>query len=115
MSEERGSLEARIKRVLDQEIEQLDAITRSRLARARARALAPVTAPAPLRQWAPIGGVVLASALAIVLWWGEGGETPQRPALAPGDFELLTATDSLQLFEELDFFLWLEEEADRAG
>ncbi|GAB4300374.1 MAG: DUF3619 family protein [Thiohalomonadaceae bacterium] len=113
MQDDERRLIAQVRAALDDSVTNLDAVTRSRLAQARARA------QRPQRQrwywWLPLGGAVLASLFAAMLWL-------ERPALLPGtavdsatDFELLMANEDLELYQELDFYHWLAEEERYAG
>jgi hypothetical protein len=114
MSDEKPGFEQRIVHALDDEVARLDEATRLRLRRARAQALH--GRPRPARHarlwWA--SGIALASLMAVVVWWGGPGQS-HAPSPGPADFELLTTKDSLELYRDLDFYLWLEREAGRAG
>lgn len=87
--------------------EQLDGATRSRLTQARHRALA--ARHRPVWIWPAAGGAVLASVVAVTVWMG--GQAPERVDLnAANDFEMLTQGDSLELYQDVEFLQWLEEE-----
>lgn len=88
---------------LDESVADLDPRIGARLAAARANALA---APRrrPQRLYA---GLALAASVALALVVvGRGDPTPAE--LEP--IEILAANEPLELYQELDFYLWLEDE-----
>lgn len=105
-------IETRLRQALDERAESLDAATRSRLRRAREEALAsarpgrPFPAPAPLLA----GGLALALLLVGVLAWRAWQAPPAPPAME--DLELLASGEELELYRDLDFYLWLEQEME---
>jgi hypothetical protein len=113
MHEDDARLIAEVRAALDEGGANVDAATRARLAQARARALEPRRRH--WRWWLPAGGAVFASLLAAVLWLGQPAPVPGNGLDSVTDFELLTANDDLELFEQMDFYRWLEEEGMHAG
>ncbi|WP_127477780.1 hypothetical protein [Sulfurivermis fontis] len=113
MQDDERRLIAQVRAALDESVANLDAVTRSRLAQARARA------QRPQRQrrywWLPLGGAVLASLFAAMLWLGQPALLPGTAVDSATDFELLTASEDLELYQELDFYHWLAEEEPHAG
>jgi len=117
MSEtEHDSLQNGARRLLDASVAGLDAATRSRLNQARQRALAGHTRRRPILGsgwgggWA-LGGVaasVCVMVIAYALWQGQPAGQPYD-ALA--DLEVLTADDQIDLYEDLDFYEWLDSDA----
>lgn len=106
--------ESRIKAQLDEDLDALDPAISQRLQRARKDALDTLK-PARYPIWQPAVGFALAILLvmAVVIWpWRQPG-SPSATALA--DFDLIAADDSLQLFEELDFYEWLAESEINEG
>lgn len=107
-----GAHEAWVERavaLLDESARHLDAATLSRLNRARQAALAPRRRS---RQRWLIGGSFAAAALALVVAVGIGDRTLTAPALpadvaAQEDLDALTGEDSPDLYENLDFYAWL--------
>jgi len=111
---------------LRQRADVLDAPTHSRLNRARQAALEelerrPGTRVRPGFTWLPAGAVagLLAAALVANVWREPAPATiPALPTAAepvvqePGDLEVLLTGESLELFEELDFYSWLESGLD---
>ncbi len=106
--------EQRIREELDANLEALDPAIARRLQQARREALDAVK-PAHHPFWQPAIGFAVAAllVLAVVIWPGMRQDTP--PSVALTDFELIAADDSLQLFEELDFYEWLAESDLDAG
>lgn len=111
MTEDRDQLSRAVREALDADLGNIDAETERRLARMR---YAAVEAAAPRRRatgWLPAGA--LASTLAVTLvttlvlsrWPGPGSDPFEAQLL---DVELLSASESLELIEDLDFLLWLE-------
>lgn len=113
MNDEERRLIEQVRTALDDGEARLDGATRSRLAQARARALEPRRAA--WRWWLPAGGAVFASLLAAVIWLGQPAQVPGNGFGAVADLDLLTAGDNLELYQELDFYRWLEEEGAHAG
>jgi hypothetical protein len=113
MHEDDARLIAEVRRALDEGATHLDAATRARLAQARGRAQA--RRPARWHWWLPAGGAVLASLLVAAVWLGQPAPVPGNGLDSVTDFELLTANDDLELFEQMDFYQWLEEEGMHAG
>ena len=98
--------------LLDRSADALDAATLSRLNRARQAALAQrVVAP---RRWILTAGIGAAAAAVFGLAIGlrHRVETPAHratPTLQAADIDVLTSDDdALDLYENLDFYAWLE-------
>ena len=97
--------------LLDESTDALDAATLSRLNRARQAALA--QRRPRLSVWM-MGSGLVGAALALVLAFGLG----QHPALSPMsapvaieqvvDADALASDDNLDLYENLDFYAWLD-------
>jgi hypothetical protein len=114
-------LEARARAAYQRESEALQPAVRKRLALARREAL---IAAAPrgsrlawgLPVWLPVGATaVLVAALAVVLTQrnqeGNYAELAQTAATVE-DMEILLGDEDFELLDNLDFYLWLEEQAD---
>lgn len=92
---------------LDRQAEALDGQTLSRLRQARASALAAGSG----RQWhwQPVAAFASAAVLAVAVWLAlpinNGGE---HNMAALDDMELLASRDDLEMYEELEFYAWLE-------
>ena len=110
---------------LDQDSRSLDAATASRLNQARQRALQEVrSGRAAWQGWrlpAALAGGLASVTLAVLLWqaWPGAGQSPTLPsamdtnhALAQLDLALLSEQDSLEFYQDLEFYQWLDTELD---
>jgi hypothetical protein len=122
-TERERQLARRTKRLFDDSVAGLDAATRSRLNRARQRALAEL-APAKTSGWrwslVPAGGVAVAAVMALLLVWQPQQEPPTEAGLqqvaALGDLEILLGEEDLEMLnQEIEFYGWLEEQPEFAG
>ncbi len=109
--------EERTKLLFEQSVAALDGQTRSKLTQARYRALEKLAAkPQGIwsRSWLPAGAVAAVALMSLMLWQG------QMAPVADGGFDVAAATDleillgeeELELIEELEFYAWLEEQAE---
>jgi hypothetical protein len=117
--ENESRLTQRAKELFDASVANLDVATRSRLARARARALergaesGRVANLLGARPWRAAGGMLAAAALVAVLVWQAPGWREARVEVAAlDDLELLLAEDEFEMLEELEFYAWLEEQPE---
>ena len=99
------------RQILDSSAEQLDADISRRLRLARAKALESYTQKHSF--WKPAGGLALATMMliAIGVWQFGSNErvnTLNGEAQAIEDLELIASSDSMQLYENLEFYQWLE-------
>ena len=104
---------ARAKTRFDESVDGLDGETRSRLNRSRQRALAEATTGGVRwMQWAPAGGLAAAAVVAVVVFTGN----PQFEELATPDvatdMEILLTEDSLEMIEDLEFYSWIDFDAE---
>ena len=109
---------AQIKRTLDDSADNLEAGVRSRLTRARHRALESRRARLPARLLT-LRRVMVAAAAVLVLAVGvmvnlNEPAGPQHYSEIE-DIELLATGDNPDFFVELDFYTWLAEEVEDAG
>ncbi|VAX11363.1 hypothetical protein MNBD_GAMMA25-1588 [hydrothermal vent metagenome] len=108
-----NKLNKQIRATLDVSVDNLDPDISRRLQQAR-HAVLETTAKPRMPFWQPAGAFALASILLLsVLVWPDRQNMPEPAALA--DLELITADDSLQLYEDLDFYQWLLESDTHAG
>ena len=106
--------------LLDESADALDAATLSRLNRARQAALAQRR---PARQWALPAGLASACVLLLaVLTWhsylptaGTSLEDPLARTAVPGDLDLVSSEDSLEFYQDLEFYAWLEAQDQDLG
>jgi hypothetical protein len=108
-------MERRSRSAFDASVEALDAATRSRLARARARALEEFRrrrVPGPAF-WLPAGAAAAAIAAAL-LWQREEAAAPRLAEAAPFEFEdleLVAGGEEFEMLSEDDgFYAWAEEQ-----
>lgn len=95
----------KIKKGLEQHADAVDELTASRLRAIRKAALSRSTRPG--FNWLPATGLAMAAAaLVAVLVWNHA---PDGINGLPGDAELLSQIEDLELLEELEFYAWLEE------
>ena len=107
-----------IRQALDSSTEQLDAGITRRLRLARAKALE--SYPEKYSFWKPAGSFALASMLLVVIGvWQFGGNervnTVDGMAQVMEDLEMIASSDSLHLYENLEFYQWLEVIEGNAG
>ena len=112
------------KQVLDESAQNLDAATLSRLNRARQSALESAR-PRRLRSWFVPAGLASACAvlLAVAVVWHRPATAPQNSpdpflpsatanfsgnAVAGNDLDLVSSEDSIEFYQDLDFYAWLE-------
>ena len=99
------------KQLFDGSVEQLDAATLSRLNQGRHAALDELQRSRPAAawvRWLPATGVAAAAIVTVMVMRGPNGvDIPVEPDVA-ADFEILLEGESLDMFEELEFYSWLE-------
>jgi len=96
--------------LFDDSVERLDAATLSRLNQGRHRALAELETAKPLSQWlrwVPAAGIAAAAVVAVMVMNAPAPTVTDEPITA-SDFEMLLEDDSLELFEDLEFYTWLQ-------
>ena len=97
-----------LKKTLDRQT--VDSETRETLRAARARVLGESTTTRGSR-WIPatVGACLALAIVALVLY--RGVDDNQLPQMAADDLTVIAGEDELELFEELEFYLWFDEEA----
>lgn len=119
---ERAIIE-RSKQLFDESVRRLDGETRSKLAQARAKAVDAAESTSdpvwPIRAWLVPAGAVVAGVLAFLIWQPprfavEFGpvEIDRTPMIS--DLDILLEEESLELFEQLEFYAWLLEQPELA-
>jgi len=112
------NVEEQAKERFDDSVERLDAATLSRLNQGRHRALAELqqsSGIARLRRWAPASGIAAAALVAVLLLRGPAGVDMADGAITASDFEMLLQEDSIEMFEDLEFYALLDEVDTVAG
>jgi len=95
-----------LRTTLDRQTETLAPEVRSRLARARRAAIGRLQRPR-FGDTALVPAAVFGCALALLPVFNVGREHPElAPALE--DLDLLSGTEALEMYDDLDFYLWLE-------
>lgn len=105
----------RAKRLFDESVQSIDGTTQSKLNRGRQKALAelgPKPALSILTGWVPATGVAAAAVVAVVMWSGNRPPDDFAPPSSATDFEILLNEDSFEMLEELEFYSWMELDAD---
>lgn len=108
------------KAVFDRSVEGLDGQTQSRLNQSRQAALAELAPGGGISrwsQWVPATGVAAAAVFAVVLWNAGSTVDPGIPmeAIAPAavnDFEILLDEDSFDMLQDLEFYSWIDIDAE---
>jgi len=109
MSEEKKDqqLVNAIKSALDDSVTSIDANTVSRLTQIRNRALERAEKKTNLWFVLPAGAIATAC-LALIVYsfvWNKEFDQP----MTADDIELITSSDSLDLYEDLEFYEWLDD------
>jgi len=102
------------KQLLDESAANLDAATVSRLNRARQAALG--QRRRRVREWLPVGAVAACTMLVALVLAQNHRHThsgaPELPLAAhaetAGDVDLVSSEDSLEFYQDLEFYAWLE-------
>jgi hypothetical protein len=113
-------------RVFDQSVDRLDGSTRSRLAKARSRAVEAAKFDRGGRRWlgsaslVPVGGAVAFVLVSVLVWTGTSAPSRNVQTTVFTDLDILLENQNLDLFEDLEFYAWLLEqpelqEGDSAG
>ncbi len=106
----------KVKNSLDQRIDTLDGETLSRLNRARQTALQQQHLPPHAVNkwlWLPVSGIAAALLVSSIFMF----RSEQITDISGNEFdeiEIIASKDSIELYEQLDFYLWLLEEESGA-
>ena len=108
---------AQAKDSFDDSVERLDAAALSRLNQGRHAALEQLVngnSKAAWLRWLPVGGVAAAALVTIIVM--RGPEIESMPIEVASDFEILLEGESLEMFEDLEFYSWMDDvELDAGG
>ncbi len=107
--DEERNIQERAGDLLDERLEELDEETLARLHAARRSALDALDTRR--HGWMTVGGwaAAAASLLLVVSLWDGGERMPESPDVFE-DLELLSTKEDMEFIEDLDFYLWLEDE-----
>jgi hypothetical protein len=101
---------SRARELFDDSVERLDAATLSRLNQGRHRALAELETTKPKGQWlrwAPAAGIATAAVVTVMVM-NAPVPVATDESFTASDFEMLLEDDGLEMFEDLEFYSWLE-------
>jgi hypothetical protein len=114
-----AEFEQRSKEVFDRSTAALDGATRSKLTRARREALSALERPSRMPGWlfrrsAAIAAAVMVTTFSALVVWQAGTEDRRVVESFAGstDIELLLSEEELDMLDELEFYAWLEEQAE---
>jgi hypothetical protein len=109
-------LEANTRRAFESSLARIDTGSRSRLAAARAAAVAAAAGEPRRTAQGRFGFAALAAAAAFafaVVWLQQPAVAPDSGGLATfEDLDILLDEEELELFEELEFYVWLQEQPE---
>jgi len=109
-------VEKQAKTLFDDSVERLDAATLSRLNQGRHRALEELRESrhsAPWLRWAPAAGVAAAAVVTVIVM--RGPDVVEIAPVTASDFEMLLEEDGFEMFEDLEFYVLLDEVASEAN
>lgn len=117
--QDESALEAGTREVYRESLDSIDGATRSRLTQARHNALQALPKRHSKRglRWLPAGAV----AAAVVMAWllidrsPSGISQPESLLAESGEIEILLGEDELEMFEELEFYAWIDELEELEG
>lgn len=98
------------KAAFDNSVERLDAAALSRLNQSRHAALEQLEnnrGKAEWYRWAPAGGIAAAALVAVMVV--RGPELESVPSEVVTDFDILLEGESLEMYEDLEFYSWIDE------
>ena len=96
-----------IKQVLDTGTDALDSATLARLRQVRREAMQQ-TAERGVRWWMPVSALGATAAAVLVATWLTTAVAPQPHVEGTEDIEILASVDNTDLYEQMDFYEWLE-------
>lgn len=101
---------AKAKGVFDDSVERLDGAALSRLNQGRHAALeglAKAEVSANWRRWVPAGGVAAIALVSVLVL--RPPEVTDVPGEVTADFEILLEGESLEMYQDLEFYSWIDE------
>lgn len=115
-----------LKRELEQQADDLDMVTRAKLAAARHRATDAVSthnSRLPMRPWTLGAGLASIALLVMILLPTISAPPVIQPdethltatTMVLEDLSILTASDSVEFYQSVDFLLWLESNSGSEG
>ena len=111
-----AEFEKRSKAVFDDSVENLPGDIRSRLTQARHQALAEAGGRGLSRRaWIPAAAVAGAAALTAVIVVPQINRSQRTEPFASDDVALLLNGEDLALIEDIEFYAWLDSDAEASG
>lgn len=95
---------------LDSSLDDLAPDINARLAASRERAMEQAVAGRRHRSRAPAAAVGVAASVAMVAVLATFTGGTDEPGPTAGDLELMTAEEPLEMYQDLEFYLWLEKQ-----
>ena len=96
-----------VKQVLDTGSDALDSVTLARLRQVRRGALQQ-SPERGVRLWLPMSALGATAAAILVATWLTTTVAPQAHVEGIEDIEILASADNTDLYEQMDFYEWLE-------
>lgn len=96
-----------VKKVLDTGTDALDSSTLARLRQVRREALQQ-SPDRGVRWWMPVSALGATAAAVLVATWLTTTVAPQANVEGIEDIEILASADNTDLYEQMDFYEWLE-------
>jgi len=122
MSDDEQDFLKRVRHSLDARSQQLSPSLEGRLRAARRHAFSPSRRAVSRRLWLPAMATAALVVIAVTLSWSPPHSGKPELSLAQstlgnaaGDFEMLTQGAPLELYQDLEFYYWLEQEGTHAG
>lgn len=101
---------AKARGVFDDSVERLDGAALSRLNQGRHAALEGLNnaeASAQWRRWVPAGGIAAVALVSVMVL--RPPEVADIPGEVTADFEILLEGESLEMYQNLEFYSWIDE------
>jgi hypothetical protein len=108
----------KVRRTLDDSVDNLDARTLSQLTQARHRALGKAESKPFVHRrqfWFSLAGLVMATAVVVLAIFLARDPSGPEHYSAIEDVEILAASENPEFFANMEFYAWLAEEMDDAG
>lgn len=109
MNEQNDTFDKKAKAAFDDSVDGLDAATLSRLNQSRQKALEELERPgSQWSRWMPATGVAAAVLVAVVMLQSPVNIDDGAGPTTLTDLEILLGEDSIEMFEELEFYSWID-------
>lgn len=122
MSDDEQHFLKRVRDTLDARSQQLSPALEGRLRAARRHALSPSRRAPSRRYWLPAMATAALVVIVVTMSWSPQQSEKSEISLAQsamgkaaGDFDMLTQDAPLELYQDLEFYYWLEQEGTNAG